>query len=36
MKTFAFVAYTPDGKRRKGVVVAENAAGASAELRARG
>ncbi|MCC6303801.1 MAG: type II secretion system F family protein [Rhodobacteraceae bacterium] len=36
MRTFAFLAYTAEGRRRRGVIVAENAAGAAALLRARG
>lgn len=36
MRAYAYVAYTPDGKRRRGVIVAENEAGASAQIAARG
>lgn len=36
MQTFAYVAYTPEGRRRKGVIVADSATGAAADLRARG
>lgn len=36
MKTFAYVAYTPDGKRKRGVMVAEDEADASARVSALG
>ncbi|WP_333830394.1 type II secretion system F family protein [Pararhodobacter sp.] len=36
MKTFAYTAFTPDGKRRRGVVVAEDEADASAKVSAQG
>lgn len=36
MKTFAYTAYTPDGKRRHGMVVAEDEADASARVAALG
>lgn len=36
MKTFAYTAFTAEGRRRRGVVVAEDEAGASAEISALG
>ena len=36
MKTFAYTAYTPDGKRRTGMVVAEDESDASARVAALG
>lgn len=36
MKTFAYTAFTPDGKRRRGMVVAEDEAAASAQIGAQG
>lgn len=36
MKTFAYTAFTPDGKRRRGVVVAEDETDASAKISAQG
>lgn len=36
MKTFAYTAFTAEGSRRRGVVVAEDEAGASAEIAAMG
>ena len=36
MKTFAYTAYTPEGKRRRGVVVAEDEADASTRVAALG
>ena len=36
MKTFAYTAFTTEGRRRRGVVVAEDEAGASAEITAMG
>lgn len=36
MRTFVFTAYTAEGRRRRGTIVADSAAAASAALRARG
>ncbi|MCB1408752.1 MAG: type II secretion system F family protein, partial [Rhodobacteraceae bacterium] len=36
MRTFAYTAYTPEGKRKHGVVVAEDEADASARVSALG
>lgn len=36
MKTFAYIAFTPDGKRRRGMVVAEDEADASTRIAALG
>lgn len=36
MRAYAYVAYTPEGRRRRGVIVAEDEAGASAQIAARG
>lgn len=36
MRAYAYIAYTPEGRRRKGVIVAENEASASALIGARG
>lgn len=36
MKAFAYTAFTPDGKRRRGVVVAEDETDASAKISAQG